>query len=223
MQSGNAENEGPESVVKGEHHWPAAVAVLVALALYVTLPHQLTPGPLWLLPALVTVLLVPVVILAPRRHPGEGQFTRGMAIVLIALINTANVVSLILLIDQLTHGSHAAGRTLLIAAIQIWLTNVIVFGLWYWELDRGGPGMRALTEHRAPDFLFPQMSNPQFAPKGWRPTFIDYLYVGLTNAAAFSPTDTMPLTPRAKTLMGIQSLASILTVAFVAGRAVNIL
>ena len=104
----------------------------------------------------------------------------------------------------------------------IWLTNVIVFGLWYWELDRGGPATRQQASHRQPDFLFPQMSTPGSAP-GWTPAFVDYLYTSFTNATAFSPTDTMPLTVWAKLLFMVQSLASLVTVAVVISRAVNIL
>jgi hypothetical protein len=100
---------------------------------------------------------------------------------------------------------------------------VIVFGLWYWELDRGGPSARHDPHHREPDFLFPQMATPGAARPDWAPGFLDYLYVSFTNATAFSPTDTMPLTPLAKGLMGVQSAASLLTVALVAARAVNIL
>jgi hypothetical protein len=112
---------------------------------------------------------------------------------------------------------------LVFSAIEIYLTNVIIFGLWYWELDGGGPAAR--LEARSPyrDFLFPQMNAPKTAPPGWRPTFLDYLYVSLTNATAFSPTDTLPLTRKVKALMGVQCLASLLIVALVAGRAVNIL
>ncbi|MBV9547646.1 MAG: hypothetical protein JOY61_25010, partial [Chloroflexi bacterium] len=109
------------------------------------------------------------------------------------------------------------------SAMQIWLTNVIVFGLWYWELDRGGPSARVRADHREPDFLFPQMITPAVAPADWYPRFWDYLYVAFTNATAFSPTDTMPLTVVAKSLMTIQSIVSLLTVALVAARAVNIL
>jgi hypothetical protein len=100
---------------------------------------------------------------------------------------------------------------------------VIVFGLWYWELDRGGPSARHDPHHREPDFLFPQMATPGSARPDWAPGFLDYLYVSFTNATAFSPTDTMPLTPLAKSLMAVQSAASLLTVALVAARAVNIL
>jgi hypothetical protein len=106
--------------------------------------------------------------------------------------------------------------------VPIWLTNVIVFGLWYWDLDRGGPATRLHENHRRPDFLFPQMSTPGSGPN-WTPDFLDYLYTSFTNATAFSPTDTMPLTAWAKLLMMVQSLASLLTVALVVSRAVNIL
>jgi uncharacterized membrane protein len=141
---------------------------------------------------------------------------------LIALTTVANVVSLAELIHALLYGTKAGGRSLVYASVPIWLTNVIVFGLWYWELDRGGPSARQRTKHRRPDFLFPQMSTPGSAP-GWTPNFLDYLYTSFTNATAFSPTDTMPLTAWAKLLMMLQSLASLVTVAVVVSRAVNIL
>jgi hypothetical protein len=118
---------------------------------------------------------------------------------------------------------HISGRTLIISAIEIYLTNVIVFGLWYWELDGRGPAARLRANEPYRDFLFPQMNSPDKAPPGWRPTFFDYLYVSLTNATAFSPTDTLPLTRKAKGLMSVQCVASLLTVALVAGRAVNVI
>ena len=105
----------------------------------------------------------------------------------------------------------------------IWLTNFLLFALWYWELDRGGPGRRAAGRDQPPDFLFPQMSDDRIEPRNWRPRFIDYLYVSLTNATAFSPTDTMPLTPMAKSVMGIQSLVSLVTLGLIVARAVNVL
>jgi uncharacterized membrane protein len=143
-------------------------------------------------------------------------------VALIALITVANVISLTDLIHALLYGTRAGGRSLVYASVPIWLTNVLVFGLWYWELDRGGPGARQLPKHRGPDFLFPQMSTPASAP-GWTPDFFDYLYTSFTNATAFSPTDTMPLTSWAKLLMMLQSLASLVTIAVVISRAVNIL
>ena len=206
-----------------EARWPASLAVLVAIALYVTLPDSLQLGPRWLFPVLEGAILVPLTLVRPHRHAGEAGPTRIAAIVLIALANVGNVISLGLLLHHLIRGEHFDGRTLIFSAVQIYLTNVIIFGLWFWELDRGGPAARLGTESRYPDFLFPQMNAAGHAPANWRPAFLDYLYVSLTNATAFSPTDTMPLTSWAKVLMGIQSLASLLTVALVAGRAVNIL
>ena len=105
----------------------------------------------------------------------------------------------------------------------IWLTNFLIFALWYWEMDRGGPGKRAAGHDGPPDFLFPQMSDDRIEPRDWRPQFIDYLYVSLTNATAFSPTDTMPLTPMAKIIMGVQSIVSLVTIGLIVSRAVNIL
>jgi uncharacterized membrane protein len=117
----------------------------------------------------------------------------------------------------------AAGRDLIIAAGQIWLTNVAVFALWYWEVDRGGPHVRTKSEPLIPDFLFPQMTVPKLPLGDWRPGFMDYLYVAFTNASAFSPTDAMPLSVRVKSLMLVEAMASFLTVGLIAARAVNIL
>ena len=208
---------------KAEPRWPASLAVLAALLLYGTLPERFTFGPTWLFPLLEAALMVPLTIVFPHRHGAEAPWQRVASITLIAIVNASNVASLVLLVQTLLSGSQAAGQQLIFAAIQIWLTNVLVFALWYWELDRGGPSARRRTRHREPDFLFPQMSTPGAAPAGWAPGFVDYLYVAFTNATAFSPTDTLPLTPWAKILMLIQSLASLLTVALVAARAVNIL
>jgi hypothetical protein len=105
----------------------------------------------------------------------------------------------------------------------IWLANVLIFGLWYWEVDRGGPGRRASGDDALPDLQFPQMTDPRFAPAGCRPQFVDYLYVSFTNATAFSPTDTMPLTAIANGMMALQSLVSLLRIGLVVSRAVNIL
>jgi uncharacterized membrane protein len=209
---------------KSEPRWPAALAILVAAGLNLALPARYSLGPTWLIPALVVAILIPVMVVAPRRLPHEAPWTQVAAFVNIGLVNLANVVSLALLIRTLvTNGKSVTGAELLISAVAIWLTNVIVFALWYWELDRGGPDARLRTEHDEPDFLFPQMSVPGCAPSTWAPSFLDYFYVSWTNASAFSPTDTMPLTPFAKTLMLVQSAASLLTLAIVASRAVNIL
>ncbi len=203
--------------------WPASLAVVVALLLYISLPQRLTIGPLWVIPALELALLVPLSIASPRRVPGEGRLLQIAAMSLIGIVNIANVASLALLVKVLVTGTKVTGSHLLAGAVEIWLTNVIVFALWYWELDRGGPDDRARQQHKEPDFLFPQMVTPGCAEPDWSPKFLDYLYVSFTNASAFSPTDTLPLTGWAKVLMMVQALASLLTIALVAARAVNIL
>lgn len=204
-------------------HWPATLATVVALGLYLILPKQLAIGPRWLVPAIEGVLIVILNLVRAFRRSREEADVREFVIAVIALLNIANMVSVGLLVDDLLYGGISSGRPLLYGAVSVWLTNIIVYGLWYWELDRGGPLARVRGHERNPDFQFPQMLNPSTASPNWSPSFVDYLYVALTNAAAFSPTDTMPLTRAAKALMSAESLVSIVTVAIVASRAVNIL
>ncbi len=207
----------------GEHRWPAAVAVLLAALLQVVLPEQVVRGlgPKLLVPGLEVALLAILLVANPGRITRESTLLRRLSLALIALVNLGNVVSLVELLQRLVQG-HTTGKALVFASLPIWLTNVIVFGLWYWELDRGGPGARCSSRRVRPDFLFPQMTTPGSSP-GWTPGFLDYLYTSFTNATAFSPTDTMPLTAAAKVLMMVQSLASLVLVAVVVSRAVNIL
>ena len=153
----------------------------------------------------------------------HSQWRRRLALALTALVSAVNIASLYLLAHYLLKGGRAGGHALVGAGIVLWVTNVLLFGLWYWELDRGGPVARQLEPDAMPDFLFPQMTQEGISPPGWRPIFIDYMYTSFTNATAFSPTDTMPLTPMAKVLMTVQSAAALLTVALVLARAVNIL
>jgi len=186
-----------------EPRWLALSAILAAIALQVVLPDSLIRGlgNRALIPALEGALIVVLLVVNPSgRISKEQTRLRFVSVALIALITVANVVSLTELIHALLYGTKAGGRSLVYASVPIWLTNVLAFGLWYWELDRGGPGARQLPKHRQPDFLFPQMSTPGSAP-GWTPDFLDYLYTSFTNATAFSPTDTMPLTTWAKLLM----------------------
>ena len=210
-----------------EPRWPASLAVVAAVGLYFALPDKLISGlgPRWLVPSLEGALGAALLIANPRLTR-ESRRLRPVAIVLIALVNLANVVSLGELVHELLavkgHNSPG-GSSLIYASVPVWVTNVLVFALWYWELDRGGPVARLELHRRQPDFLFPQMTAPDATVPHWSPAFIDYLYTSFTNATAFSPTDTMPLTPWAKILMMIQSLASLLTVALVVSRAVNIL
>jgi len=193
----------------------------LALALPEKLAVQVVPN--WLIAAFEGALALALLAVSPHRHSAETVRIRAAALILIGLVNVANMISLAELIHALLYGSVIGGRKLVIDSVPIWLTNVIVFALWYWELDRGGPSRRLERRHRRPDFLFPQMSTAGATDPRWSPTFVDYLYTSFTNATAFSPTDTMPLTPWAKLLMAVQSLASLLTVALVVSRAVNIL
>ncbi|HEV3158123.1 MAG TPA: hypothetical protein VGZ00_12325 [Candidatus Baltobacteraceae bacterium] len=207
-----------------ESRWPASLAVIVAALLNFLLPARYTLGPPWFVSVLELAILIPLSFISPRRTVDGPRWHRLLGLGLIGVVNLANLASLFFLIHNLIfNGRSIGGPELLYSSVGIWLTNVIVFALWYWELDRGGPGERLKPEHREPDFLFPQMMTPGCARQPWSPTFIDYVYVAFTNATAFSPTDTMPLTPWAKTLMLIQSSASLLTIAVVAARAVNIL
>ena len=196
---------------------------MAAIALQLLLPDRLTAGPSWLLPALEAALLVGLVVATPRELEHEHLLRRRVALGLTALVSAANITSLALLTHELLHHGSPNGRELIVSGALIWLTNVIIFGLWYWETDRGGPGRRAAGHDAPPDFLFPQMQDDQIEPLDWRPGFIDYLYVSLTNATAFSPTDTMPLSVTAKSMMGLQSIVSLVTIGLVVSRAVNIL
>jgi uncharacterized membrane protein len=204
-------------------YWPARIAVIFAIGLYLVLPDRLVPGPRFIVPALEGVVLLAITVVTPHRTTVAAPGRRILAILLIGMVSAVNSTNLGLLINELVKGHVQNGRELIVSSVAIWLTNVIVFGLWYWELDRGGPYERHEPSHREPDFLFPQMTTPGAGRPHWAPSFVDYLYVSLTNATAFSPTDTMPLTPLAKMLMALQSIASLLTVAIVAARAVNIL
>ncbi len=209
---------------KGEHRFPVAIATALAIVLQVVLPTNLAFHPSFLLPTLEGLLLVGLVVANPRRINRASTFLRGGSVGLIALISLANAWSTAMLIKSLVDGAAGNNASLLLSrGASIYLTNILVFALWYWEWDRGGPVSRAQGKQPYPDFLFPQMTQPSLAPPNWTPTFLDYLYVSFTNAAAFSPTDTMPLSLWAKMLMLLQSAMALLTVAFVIARAVNIL
>jgi uncharacterized membrane protein len=203
--------------------WPAQVTVLVALALDLALPEQLTIGPRWLLPTVEAMLVVGLLIASPRPRVKHSALRRQVAISLIGLVSAVNLYSLSQLVHYLLRTGTTNGHALILAGAVLWGTNVLLFGLWYWELDRGGPMRRILVRDAQPDFLFPQMTQHKIGPPGWLPSLLDYLYVSFTNATAFSPTDTMPLTVMAKALMAVQSLASLVTVGLVVARAVNIL
>jgi hypothetical protein len=211
---------------QGEERWPVALTTAVAIALQFAVPDRLVlVHPYWVLPAVQGALLIVLIMVNPRRIDRESRALRLLALMFAALLSLANGWSLTRLAIGITQGTTGTTPArLLITGAMIWLTNVIVFSLWYWEFDRGGPVARALNVKRYPDFQFPQMAlPPDLVPPDWEPKFVDYLYLALTNAAAFSPTDTMPLSRWAKLAMAAQSLVSIVTVALVVSRAVNIL
>ena len=210
--------------------WPVA-AVITAASLYATMPGSFIAGSATLVtvgrivvPTLAVALLWPLALTAPRRTIRVSVPRRTAAIGLIAVISVANAVSIVLLVHLLVIGAHIDGRALLRAAIHIWCASVLVFALWFWQLDSGGPMARRLGSRAAGrDFLFTQQAQPELGPPGWQPRFLDYLYLSFTNSTAFSPTDTMPLTQWAKMLMLVESAASLLLLLMVAARAVNIL
>jgi hypothetical protein len=206
-----------------EPFWPAQLTILSAIGLQLLLPERLTAGPTWLLPALEGALLIGLFFSTPKELEGEHRVRRGVALGLTAFVSAANIFSLGALTHFLLHHNVSKGYELIVSGMLIWLTNFLIFALWYWELDRGGPGKRAAGHDGAPDFLFPQMTDDRIEPIDWRPQFIDYAYVSLTNATAFSPTDTMPLTPMVKVIMGIQSVVSLVTLGLIVARAVNVL
>jgi hypothetical protein len=219
---------------EGEARWQVALATAVAIALQLPVPGRLDlVRPAWVLPAVQGALLVALVVANPHRINRESTALRMLSLTLAALLSFANAWAAAELVSQLVHGEGTGASAvldrpaaLLVTGGAIWLTNVIVFALWYWEFDQGGPVARALgTAKRPPDFLFPQMTltdDPHLVPKDWEAAFTDYLYLAFTNATAFSPTDTMPLSRWAKMAMTLQSAVSLVTAALVIARAVNI-
>jgi hypothetical protein len=219
----------------GEPRLPAACAVIVAVALYAALPDDLLFAPRFVVPALELLLFIPLVAVNPRRMLRENRALRRISIALLLVIAAANAAALILVVKELVSGQATHGKQLLLAAGQVWLTNIIVFALAFWELDRGGPVRRTQAEGRdlpAADFRFPQdedhdaiqeVAVRSSAKSGWTPGFIDYLYVSVTNSSAFSPTDTMPLSPRVKLLMAAESLSAIVLSVLVISRGVSLL
>ncbi|MFD5793390.1 hypothetical protein ACFWIO_07575 [Streptomyces diastatochromogenes] len=213
-----------QRATRGEPRWAVTAAILVAVALQLMLPHRLALQPFWALPVLELVLLAGLIAANPRRVEPRTRRLRWLGLSLICVISLANGLAAIRLVADLVSGTAGADAVpLLLTGGGIWLTNVIVFALWYWEWDRGGPMARALGRQQHADFLFVQMQSPETAPPDWEPAFLDYLYLSFTNSTAFSPTDVMPLSRWAKMLMMLQSSVSLVTVVLVVARAVNIL
>jgi uncharacterized membrane protein len=220
--------------------WPI-LAVLTAAGLYATLPTRFISGhsgagvfgaARWIVPSLTVLLLAPLALSVPRhpllqaaaaRAPSLRLSRRIASLAVIAVITLANAVSIELLVHLLVSGAQTQANLLLRAGIHMWCMNVLVFALWYWQLDGGGPAKRQLEAFGERDFLFPQQTLAESAGSRWQPRFVDYLFLSYTNATAFSPTDTMPFSHRVKLLMIVQSAASLLLAIMVVARAVNIL
>jgi hypothetical protein len=207
----------------GDPFWPVQLALALIIVIQLTLADQVSVGPTWLAPSVEAALLLALIVVAPARATEERPGRRMVSMVLIAVVSAINVTSLGLLVHHLVQGGTATGGALVLSGTKLLLTNVLLFAVWFWELDRGGPVVRFADPNALPDFGFPQMDNAQLAPKGWRPGFLDYLYTSLTNANAFSPTDTMPLTHAAKVIMAVESVSSLVTIGLVLARAVNVL
>jgi hypothetical protein len=206
-----------------------AAGILIVLALVSMHAHwDLLGRPLWWMWLIVAApyLLLSATLQFGLKRLVRHDRRREIAVGLLGLVWLLNVVGVaVLVISLVSHQAvHITGRQLLLSGGVVWLANAIAFGLAYWELDSGGPVARALaTARRQPDFQFPQDENPELAREGWTPRLMDYFYVSLTNATAFSPTDAMPLTRLAKTVMAAESGLSAITILLVAARAVNIL
>jgi uncharacterized membrane protein len=221
-------------VAAGENRLPPALAVVVALVVYALMPSALLFTARLVIPAIEVLLLVALVITNPRRMTRETRWSRLLSAALAAVVIVTNLISLGLLISELST-TKQSGENLLLGAMQVWVTNVIGFALLYWELDRGGPVARRRKRREdipAADWRFSQDENDDAVSEvsrgssktsGWIPIFVDYLYVSVTNSSAFSPTDTMPLTSRAKVLMAVQATTALLTSLLVVARAVSAL
>ncbi|MFJ5829155.1 hypothetical protein [Streptomyces sp. NPDC093089] len=202
-----------------------AAAVVAAMLLTVLLPDDLRLAPRWLLPAVEGLLLLALIAGDPGRIDRRSTVLRGMSIALVGVLALSAVWSTVQLVDDILHGGKetASATSLLQSGGTVWACTVLTFSLLYFELDCGGAAARAHHMPATPALAFPQQLNPELARADWRPQFVDYLYLALTNATAFSPTDVMPLAPWAKIIMGVQSLLSLLILGLVVARAVNVL
>jgi hypothetical protein len=225
MASG-AEHRVPSWLRSGnpESRLPVLGALITAIVLQLSIARNYTLVPRWPLIAMEVLLLVVLVALNPVRLARPTLTGKYASWILLAAITADNTLSAAVLDVRIISGEVSYDAALLLGSgAAIFITNVIVFGIWYWELDRGGPFARLERAKAYPDFMFPQMDNPKVAKPDWRPTFVDYLYVSITNVMAFSPTGTMSLSRWAKMMMTVQALVALTTAGLVIARAVNVL
>lgn len=220
---------------RAEHRWPAVIALVVALSLYATLPSSFFPALRWVVVGIGVALLIPLIAINPLRFDKQTRWSRPLSLIQTIVLLCANQLALVQLIYQLVNDANAKGPTLLLAALQVWTTNVIAFALLYWELDRGGPVTRTRAKRSElpdADFRFPQdedhdaideVARRSSGKADWTASFVDYLYFSGSNSMAFSATDTMPLSHRAKGLMGVESFAGFIILALVIAKAVSLL
>jgi hypothetical protein len=209
-----------EAPLAGEPRWPAILAILATAALHFVLPEPLRFGPGWLLLVVVLLLLIPAIL---AHRAGRLDINRVLGHLVLGSLTASMVWSLGLLIWRLPEHRDTP-QILLRAAVTLWVANVLVFASWYWRLDAGGPNERDRRDtHGQGAFLFPQMLMPGKHTHGWRPGFVDYLFLAFNTSTAFSPTDVPVLSRWAKLMMMVQASISLATVALIAARAVNIL
>jgi hypothetical protein len=215
-----------EPAERGEHWWPVAVAIIVAAGLHVALPARYRIQPPWVVPVVLLALLAVLIAGDPGRIDRQKIWLRVATGVVIALLTVANVIAAGRLVAEIltnnkVFAAHPGG--LLAAGGVVWATNVIAFGLWYWDLDRGGAASRAHHPGRNPAFVFPEMQNSAYVPATWVPRFVDYLSLAFWTATAISPTDISAIKPWAKLLMMVEAACSIVLAALVIARAINVL
>jgi hypothetical protein len=196
--------------------WPVSVGFLVIGMIYFFLPTELRVGPSWVLLTIEIVLITPLWIFWATGHTLSYLITRRMSLLLLGVVTLALAIGVIFLVTDLS--AFTSGIKLLRTAGLLWLLNVLVFALWYWDTDGGGPRKRHEAKHKAADFLFPQQADGI----SWAPDFFDYLFVSFTGATAFSPTDTAPLTHQAKLMMMVEGSISLIIVAILVSRVANI-
>jgi hypothetical protein len=209
------------TISRAERRWPMAIAVLAAVGLNVGTPHAGRLPGWWIVPVLELVLLVVLIVVDPGRIDDLSGRARPITLALITIMTVGTLASLSLLMYDIFRGFDLSADNLLGRGGAIWLTNVIAFSLWFWELDRGGPSQRAAGSAIPLSFAFPENAMPEFAADGWTPKYPDYLYLSFTNATAFSPTDTLPVKTWAKMAMMLESVVSLLTAILVIARAIN--